>query len=452
MPHTKRTPVPDQPGLEAGDNLRKVVAANRRSGRGGVYAVCSAHPWVLEAAAQQACDAGTVLHVESTSSQVNQEGGYTGQTPAQFSKYIYRLSQAAHLPSERVLLGGDHLGPYPWRLEAAATAMEKACQLVRACVAAGYRKLHLDASMPCADDGNSLAGQEVATRTVTLCQAAEAAVREFGSLAPLYVVGTEVPSPGGQTGAEEGPTVSSTEHVHRTLKAMESAFRQQKLAAAWDRVIALVVQPGVEFGDNVVYNYDHNKANHLSAALPQRPLLVYEAHSTDYQTFTALAQMVSDHFAILKVGPWLTFSFREAVFALSAIEGEVLSGRKDVRLSRVRQALEAAMLRNPSYWQPYYHGDKNRGRIARAYSYTDRCRYYWPEAGVQRELRILLANLSGISLPLALISQYLPGEYEAIRSGKLQPLPGAIIHHHIRRVLRGYSAACAQDGEQRVSR
>ena len=45
------------------------------------------------------------------------------------------------------MLGGDHLGPYVWRAEPADEAMAKARDLVRDYVAAGYTKIHLDASM-----------------------------------------------------------------------------------------------------------------------------------------------------------------------------------------------------------------------------------------------------------------------------------------------------------------
>jgi D-tagatose-1,6-bisphosphate aldolase subunit GatZ/KbaZ len=152
--------------------------------------------------------------------------------------------------------------------------------------------------------------------------------------------------------------------------------------------------------------------------------------------------MVQDHFAILKVGPWLTFAFREAVFALSSIERELLSGKKNCVLSEVRQALENAMLRDPSYWQPYYQGNPEQQQIARAYSYSDRCRYYWPDATVQREIARLLDNLSHARISLPVISQYLPQEHDAIRSGDLEPEPRAIIHSHIRTVLRHYANAC----------
>ena len=170
--------------------------------------------------------------------------------------------------------------------------------------------------------------------------------------------------------------------------------------------------------------------------------LVYEAHSTDYQSGIALAQMVEDHFAILKVGPWLTFAFREAVFALGAIERELLAGRKSERLSKVREVLDRTMLRKPAHWRSYYHGDESQLRLARAYSYSDRCRYYWHEPGVQAEIARLLNNLKTQPLPLTLVSQYLPNEYAAIRTGQIEKQTGTILRYHIQLVLRIYASAC----------
>src|SRR5262249_25533588 len=146
---------------------------------------------------------------------------------------------------------------------------------------------------------------------------------------------------------------------------------------------------------------------------------------------------------ILKVGPELTFAFREAIFALSAIEWEGLHA-KAKRLSNVRKALEAAMLRNPIYWRDYYSGDENQLRISRFYSYSDRCRYYWPEHTVHADTRRLIENFATFPPPLPLISQYLPEEYEAIREGRLQPWVSELIEHHIRTVLHKYAVACGE--------
>jgi D-tagatose-1,6-bisphosphate aldolase subunit GatZ/KbaZ len=430
--------------LNSISSLQNVVMRNRLSGKGGVYAVCSAHPWVIEAAIQQAKEDDSVLHVESTSSQVNQLGGYSGQTPGQFADFVHSAARRMGFPRDRILLGGDHLGPFPWRAEASDLALKKAYELVRACVLAGYGKIHLDASMACADDAKVLSGHMVAQRAAVLCEAAEEALKDLppGAARPLYVIGTEVPAPGGESDSGASPVVTTVENLHQTLQIFEQAFAERGLSAAWQRVAGVVVQPGVEFGDDVVFEYDGIRARLLSAGLPRSPSLVYEAHSTDYQSSSALAQMVEDHFAILKVGPWLTFAFREAVFALSAIERELLAGRKNGKLSQVREVLDRAMLREPAYWRSYYHGDESQLRLSRAYSYSDRCRYYWHEPAVQAEIERLLENLTMHSFPLTLISQYLPQEYTAIRAGQIEQRPEAIIRYHIQSVLRTYAAAC----------
>src|SRR4051794_8229933 len=343
--------------------FRNGLQRNRESGRGGSYAVCSAHPQVLEAAIQQAIEDNSVLHVESTSSQVNQFGGYTGQLPQDFSDWIRGSARRAGLPAERVLLGGDHLGPFPWRSETAHSALQKACELVRACVHNGYQKIHLDASMSCADDGTAaLDEQIVADRAAILCEAAENACSSLptGSPQVVYVIGTEVPAPGGESEGAHAPEITTVENMQRTLQAFQNAFSGRGLSSAWDRVVALVVQPGVEFGSDVIFEYDRAKTQSLSAALSKTAGIVYEAHSTDYQSPNSLQQMVEDHFAILKVGPWLTFAYREAVLALGAIERELLKTSSGIRQSQVREALEQAMLSNPVYWRSYYRGDEEK--------------------------------------------------------------------------------------------
>jgi D-tagatose-1,6-bisphosphate aldolase subunit GatZ/KbaZ len=311
---------------------------------------------------------------------------------------------------------------------------------------AGYQKIHLDASMPCGDDKNgSLTERTVAERAAILCQAAEEAYRELpsGSSQLVYVIGTEVPAPGGESVDAHSPVVTKAEDAHRTLETFRLAFEERGLSSAWERVIALVVQPGVDFGSDAIFDYDRARAQPLSAALSEHPEIVFEAHSTDYQSPQALAQMVEDHFAILKVGPWLTFAFREALLALSAIERELFTTTATPNVSHVREVLEAAMLRDPAYWRSYYRGDEDEVRRDLVYGYSDRCRYYWHQPAVQEEIARLIGNLGRRPIPLPLVSQYLPLEYAAIRSGELQAVAAQMIHSHIRRVLRVYADACS---------
>jgi D-tagatose-1,6-bisphosphate aldolase subunit GatZ/KbaZ len=434
--------------VDATEALRGIVAANL-AGRGvGLPSICSAERRVIEAGMVQGLHDGTVVCIESTCNQVNQFGGYTGMEPHGFRALVSTVAGETGFPIGHVLLGGDHLGPWPWRDEPAVSAMAKAADLVRACVGAGYTKIHLDASMRCADDpGEGFLDDETATaRTVELCRVAERAHAELpdDAPAPLYVIGTEVPIPGGEQADGVGPAVSRVEDVERLLTLAEDGFRRAGLQAAWERVIAVVTQPGVEFGDDVVFDYDREAARALSAYLEDAaPSIVYEAHSTDYQTAGALDRMVEDHFAILKVGPALTFAMREAIFALEAIERELLTGRDDLVPSRVAEVLERTMVAHPEHWRSHHHGDPEALRLARAFSYSDRARYYWPRAELRDALAALLANLSVRPIPMTLLSQFLPAGYEAVRRGELIARPEDLIRHRVLGVLERYAAACA---------
>lgn len=435
----------DRPIQNRCDWLRSVVERNRAGEPVGTYSVCSANSWVLEAAMHQALDDDSVVCIESTSNQVNQFGGYTGLTPSLFVDFVHSIAKRTGFPAGRIVLGSDHLGPYPWRNEPAESAVGKACELVRATVTAGYNKIHLDASMACGDDAPNqpLTDTVIAQRAAAICQVAEKTHEELrdGSPAPVYVIGTEVPIPGGEQEPGMAPAVTCVQDAQRTLESFHVAFLELGLSAAWERVIGLVVQPGVEFGDASVFEYDRRKAEKLSKCLPESPSLVYEAHSTDYQPTRKLREMVEDHFAILKVGPWLTFAFREAVFALSLIEREWRGKRRGITLSQVPETLEQAMLRNPEHWKAYYHGDEQELSLARRFSYSDRCRYYWQDETVQRELKQLVENLSECPPPLTLLSQYLPDEYDGVRSGRIGNDPVSLIHARIRKVVRIYAAA-----------
>jgi D-tagatose-1,6-bisphosphate aldolase subunit GatZ/KbaZ len=433
--------------MSATDVLLNLVRANRQGEGTGLYSICSAERLVLEAGMAQALRDGGIVCIESTCNQVNQLGGYTGMTPQAFRGFVSSVAERMGFPEDRILLGGDHLGPWVWQREPAESAMAKARELVRAYVHAGYRKIHLDASMRLADDpggaGTWLDEVTVTERAVELCRIAEEAHAELpaGSPAPVYVIGTEVPTPGGERAEGAAPSVTRVADVARTLTLARDAFERASLLGAWERVIAVVTQPGVEFGDEVVFDYEPAKARMLSSYLEHNWDLVYEAHSTDYQTAASLGQMVEDHFAILKVGPWLTFAMREALFGLESIERELYAGRED-DLSRLRQTLETVMLKHPEYWESYYRGSDDELRLARAYSYSDRCRYYWPRPGLRDAVARLFRNLCDRPIPLTLLSQFMPDQYEAVRLGQLAPVPQELVRHKLLAVTGAYATAC----------
>jgi D-tagatose-1,6-bisphosphate aldolase subunit GatZ/KbaZ len=411
-----------------------------RGRRRGIYSVCSAHPWVLRAAAEQAKADESLLLIEATSNQVNQNGGYTGMRPADFRRFAEEIVDAAGFDRNRLILGGDHLGPNPWRTLAPETAMANAVEMVREYASAGFSKIHLDASMPCRGEATVLTDETIAGRAGRLCAAAEAAVAPTGLPAPIYVIGTEVPTPGGATHELQDLCVTATDAAQKTLDVHQREFAQAGLHTAWERVLALVVQPGVEFDHDSVVDYSRSKAAALSEWLRARGgTFVFEAHSTDYQRHEAYSQLVQDGFAILKVGPALTFAMREALFALATIEQQLVS---PAEASCLPEVMEQTMLASPSAWKPYYEGDAEEQRRLRVYSYSDRMRYYWNDARVQPAVDRLIENLKRVDLPETMLSAHLPLQYERVREGTLARDAEALIVDKVRDVLRVYAAAC----------
>jgi D-tagatose-1,6-bisphosphate aldolase subunit GatZ/KbaZ len=143
-----------------------------------------------------------------------------------------------------------------------------------------------------------------------------------------------------------------------------------------------------------------------------------------------LKNLVQDQFAILKVGPALTFAFREAVFALAKIEDECIP--KDQR-SNIVQALDDAMIARPEHWREYYRGSEQEQAFKRKFSLSDRIRYYWSQAEVGRALQRLMSNLGDGKLPYSLSSQFL---------GQTDLSAQQVIRGKIEKVLEDYATAC----------
>ncbi|APR31828.1 MULTISPECIES: tagatose-bisphosphate aldolase subunit KbaZ [Citrobacter] len=421
-------------------HLTKMVEQHKRGKANGIYAVCSAHPVVLEAAIRYAHANHTPLLIEATSNQVDQFGGYTGMTPADFRGFVCHLADSLNFSQDMLILGGDHLGPNRWQNLPAEEAMANADDLIKSYVIAGFKKIHLDCSMSCANDPVPLTDDIVAERAARLAKIAEeTCMAHFGESDLVYVIGTEVPVPGGAHETLTELAVTTPDAARATLQAHYHAFEKRGLEGIWPRIIALVVQPGVEFDHTHIIDYQPQKAVALSKMVEDYDTLVFEAHSTDYQTPQSLRQLVIDHFAILKVGPALTFALREALFSLAAIEEELLPAKA---CSGLRHVLESVMLDRPEYWQSHYHGDGNARRLARGYSYSDRVRYYWPDSQIDEAFERLVRNLADDPIPLPLISQYLPLQYVKVREGDLSATPRELIINHIQDILQQYHCAC----------
>jgi len=417
--------------------LKDIVKGNRTDGSRGIYSVCSAHRLVIEASMQQAKTDGSPLLIEATCNQVNHEGGYTGMTPSDFRDYVLEIAKEVGFSEDNLILGGDHLGPNPWTSLPASQAMEAAKKMVADYVSAGFSKIHLDASMACADDEVPLSDNTIAERATLLCAAAEAAI-PAPDAAPVYIIGTEVPVPGGAQEDLDELATTRIEDLQQTIETHKTKFAQSGLSDAWERVIGVVVQPGVEFDHGSVIGYQPEKAQALSKTILNFDNIVYEAHSTDYQTETALRNLVTDHFAILKVGPGLTYAAREALFALSYIEQEWIT---DKPLSNLREVLDQRMLDNPDNWSKYYAGTDTQRAFARKYSFSDRSRYYWADPKVEESVQVLIKNLTEQPAPITLLSQFMPLQYAAFRAGTINKDPLSLVRHWIQEVVSTYARA-----------
>lgn len=423
--------------------LTNLAQRHNAGTKDGIVSICSAHPLVIEAAFLHALADRTPVLIEATCNQVNQDGGYTGMTPADFRSFVERIALKVGFDTKRLILGGDHLGPNPWRQLPAGEAFGRAEMMIAAYVRAGFTKLHLDTSMGCAGESSALPDTVTATRAARLAQVAEAAAASSGFDAPVYVIGTEVPVPGGAMEVLERLQLTTPQAALDTVETHRKTFGNLGLDSAFARVIGLVVQPGVEFGNENVIFYDPNAAKSLSAVRAQIPQLVFEAHSTDYQPLAALRALVDDGFAILKVGPGLTFALREALYGLDNI-ASVLG---DVpRAESLRHAMEHVMLREPQNWAKYYHGTAGELRWQRHFSYSDRIRYYWPHAEAKAAVSALMARFNDKPISETLISQYIGTLYPAVAEGRLVATPRNILIAHVQAVIEAYVRACRSVG------
>lgn len=404
----------------------------------GICSVCSAHPLVIEAALRLDLHSDRQVLIEATSNQVNQFGGYTGMQPIDFRDFVLNIAENVGFPQQRLLLGGDHLGPNCWQNETAEVAMAKAEVLIARYVEAGFSKIHLDASMSCADDPSPLDPMTVAARAARLCAVAERVATPQQKQKLTYVIGTEVPVPGGESAAIEQVHITRPEDAKATIDMHHQAFTDAGLKEAISRIIAIVVQPGVEFDHSRVVHYQPTLARELSAFIATTPL-VYEAHSTDYQTRDSYRHLVEDHYAILKVGPALTFALREAIFALANIEHVLIAPGEQ---SQVMAVVDRVMLDEPNYWKKYYHPTFSRSLIDLHFSLSDRIRYYWPHPSISHAVSGMLANLDAVDLPLGLLSQFMPVQFDRVMSGELDATPHALIIDKIQDVLRAYRYGC----------
>ncbi len=375
------------------DILRQIIRDNRAGQIKALPSVCSAHPDVLLASLLLAQELDQPIIIEATSNQVNQDGGYTGMRPADFVDFVTEIATGIGFDTKQIIFGGDHLGPQVWRAQPAETAMAKAEIMVAEYVRAGFTKIHLDCSEGCAGEPAQVDDETSASRAARLAAVCEQAAVNPDALS--YMVGTEVPPPGGARIAEHEP-VQTTNPAAATATLIKhfEAFDLAGISAAKNRIVALVVQPGVEFSADHIDRLPAESTMELRAALAGFDGVCFEAHSTDYQHPQVYHDLAKIGFAIHKVGPALTFAFRKALYALDDILEKL-----DISHQPIATGMEKLMLENDGYWRSHYHGSEQNLRFLRHYSYADRIRYYWTNPAAIAAVERVLAAANNADIP-----------------------------------------------------
>ena len=385
--------------------LASVVERNRAGEAIAVPSICTSHVNVIEICMRRAAELQRPLVVEATSNQVNQFGGYTGMVPQDFSNLVRRTAENNGLGDSLYVLGGDHLGPQAWRDQPSDVAMSRACEMVRAYVDAGFRKIHLDCSEGCANDPEQLDDEVNARRSARLAKECLEAARDPEAL--LFVVGTEVPPPGGaRADTDHCVLPTSPEAGDRTLVAHRQAFEAAGIGDAWSQVAGLVVQPGVEFAPTEVFHLPMQSDLGFLSMLQNWPGISLEAHSTDYQFPKVYPRLAELGFAFQKVGPALTFAWREAVYGLDMLR--TLGGWASQR--SVASVMEDLMSEHPEYWRAHYVGTDEELTQMLHTSYADRIRYYWSFEEAKKSVDRLLNDLTTRTLNRPFLEQMFVGD------------------------------------------
>lgn len=426
-------------------NPLKIMIEKRQQGeKVGIASYCTANEFALEAALLRAKQTNTPVLIEATANQVNQFGGYTGMKPIDFMNKVLALAEKTGIDKNQVILAGDHLGPLTWQNEPEKSAMEKAKELVYQYARAGFTKIHIDTSMKVADDPEGVLSTEtIAKRGVELYKVCMEAYNELlkenpESIRPVFIIGSEVPIPGGAQEQEDTLAVTKPEAFVDTVNTYKRLFKEAGVEDGWNDVIAVVVQPGVEFGDDQVFLYNREEAKQLCTKLKEYPDIVFEGHSTDYQSAECLKQMVEDGIAILKVGPALTYGLREALFGLSMMEKELVPEQERADFISV---MEKTMLEKPDNWKKHYHGNEKELQLARKYSFSDRARYYIGLEDNTEAINKLFDNLRKYDIPMNMLHQYMPLQYNKVRDGIITKDPKDLAIDGILEFMHDYEYA-----------
>lgn len=319
--------------------------------------------------------------LESTSNQVNQDGGYTGLKPKNFKNKIYKVASKYKIRKQKLFLGGDHLGPLPWKKLKESKAMENAKELVKQYVNAGFKKIHLDTAILCLNQ-KKLSREEVVSRCAKLIK--HIPKKKLNSI--FFVVGTEVPAAGG--GDNVRPIVTKMNNIKKDYLSYRKFI--SKFLSNKNQTFGLVVDPGIGFKNRTLTKSNFKKINQKKN-FSLKNNFVFEAHSSDYQSLADLKKLCNKNFKFIKVGPELTYFYMRAILFMEKVERNIF-----FKSSNLKEVLSSQMDKNKKYWYKYYSKTKYDTEFLKLNSFLDRARYYWDNKNVNQSKKILFKNVNSL--------------------------------------------------------
>jgi D-tagatose-1,6-bisphosphate aldolase subunit GatZ/KbaZ len=421
--------------------LIDILEANRRGERKGIYAVESQNPTVQEVYLRQALADGSPALFE-VSAEILDPHGQSGKIlPEDFIGKVKQIAVKIGFPLDRLFFGVNGLSPSLWHGESVESALKKTRAFISDIVSLGFNKLGIHAGIHLkGDPADQLLPREVIiAREAALYQAAELAAAGLpDEEKPLYVIDVHP----GQGMIEGKKDMVRKEDVENTVDRFALTAAAAGLPEIKERLLAARVFLGPGYDSEKVIPFDSSLLKKLSGCVYGYKPVIFEALQTDFQPQMVLDQLVDNHFALLSVGPELTYTMREALFSLAIMENETMIGKPGVYLSNFIIELDRAMQSAPQHWQKYYTGNGFEQLVARKYSLYDRSRFYWEDKEVRKTKKRLFDNLMEYPVPLTVLRQFMPYQYERVAAGELENKPDALVMDAVRRALCRYSCAC----------
>ena len=421
--------------------LIDIIEANRGGERKGIYAVESRNSTVQEAYLRQALADGSPALFEICASMLDSHGQSGRMLPDDFIANVKQIAVKTSFPRDRLFFGVNDLSPSLWQDESIESALKKTSAFISDLVSLGINKLGIHAGIPLkGDPADQLLSQEVITaREAALYQAAECAAAALpDEEKPLYVIDVNP----GQGMTEDQTNMIHKEDVENAVDRFAKTVAAAGLPEMKKRFLAARIFLGAGYDSEKVIQFGSSLLKELGGCVYGDKPVVLEVTRTDFQPQTVLDQLVENHFAFLSVGPELTYTMREVLFSMAMMENETMIGKPGVYLSNFIIELDRAMQSDPRHWQKYYTGNGFEQLVARKYSLYDRSRFYWEDKEVCKTKKRLFDNLIEYPVPLNVMRQFMPHQYERVAAGELENKPDALVMDAVRHVLRRYSYAC----------